>query len=918
VFVKLVKWEYGSQAIADTRKQDEYNQAIRGAQLCFFLFFTRAGQYTLEEFEAALAAFKQTGSPKIVTYFREVPEGSTVGEELAAFQRRLDEQVGHFWSRYGVIDTVKLGIVMQMKLGGADVPVTIEDDRALVAGTPLVDLRKVPSYQGYEAIHALEAQIADNRAEFDRLRPLFLASPDDPELFRTFAATASRRQGLLDQLAAAQQDFLDLTRVVAQRSASGHRLLPQQVQAYALFEAGHVAEALAILNLDKLREERQRAQTRADAQVKAAAEERRKEMQQYADAALDCYRMLRSQPLSPETVAQMEAALREACQVELANGLAPAAVLLLAIFLADHQGRPEAIGLYERLRDTPQFRDDERFRFRVLNNLGFLYSALHRYDQAEAALVESIAMRRRRAEVDGGAHEPGLALSLSNLGDLYRTMHRFDQAQAAHLEATRIRRALAEADPAANEPSLVASLINMGRLDSDLRRSDQAEAALLEAVSISRRLAQGDPAAHEPALALSLNNLGNLCRAMGRLDQAESAHLECSDIYRRLAQADPAAHEPNVAMSLSNLGNLYRALHRFDQAEAAQLEAVGIRRRLVRADRAVYEPDLAESLNNLGNLYAVLRRYDQAEAAHLEAAGIRRRLAEADPVAHEPDLAVSLYNLGLLCRALRRFDEAEAALLEAAAIRRRLAQSDPPAHEPSLAMSLYELGKLYHDARRFDEAEAVYLDAVDIRWRLADADPAAHEPGLAEAWNNLGVLYRAMRCHEPAEAALLEAVGIRHRLAEVDPGTYDPDLALSLNNLGNLYRDLHRFDQAEAALLEAVGIRRRLAEVDPRAYEPVLALSLNDLGTLFGTVGRFGEAEAAFADAVAIRRRLVEASPARATDLAWSLAKLGEAQKRLGKPAEAAASRAELVALLESASPEVRPNVQKALDWLDP
>ncbi len=49
-------------AMALTRKQDEYNEAIKNSDMCFFLFYTRAGEYTVEEFRKAVETFKQNSA----------------------------------------------------------------------------------------------------------------------------------------------------------------------------------------------------------------------------------------------------------------------------------------------------------------------------------------------------------------------------------------------------------------------------------------------------------------------------------------------------------------------------------------------------------------------------------------------------------------------------------------------------------------------------------------------------------------------------------------------------------------------------------------------------------------------------------------------------------------------------------------
>ena len=120
VFLHLVKWEDFFDAVSKTRLQDEYNKAVRECDVFVMLFFTRVGQYTEEEFEAAFGQFKATSKPFIFIYFREggAPGG---GEEasVSAFKDKLG-QLGHFYTRYGNSDRLALHFSEQLdKLANA-------------------------------------------------------------------------------------------------------------------------------------------------------------------------------------------------------------------------------------------------------------------------------------------------------------------------------------------------------------------------------------------------------------------------------------------------------------------------------------------------------------------------------------------------------------------------------------------------------------------------------------------------------------------------------------------------------------------------------------------------------------------------------------------------------------------------------
>ncbi len=74
------------------------------------LFFTKVGKYTAEEFDTAFQVFKETGKPKIWTYFKDAPiNAGLITEEiltLLAFKKKISD-LGHFHTVYTNIDNLK-------------------------------------------------------------------------------------------------------------------------------------------------------------------------------------------------------------------------------------------------------------------------------------------------------------------------------------------------------------------------------------------------------------------------------------------------------------------------------------------------------------------------------------------------------------------------------------------------------------------------------------------------------------------------------------------------------------------------------------------------------------------------------------------------------------------------------------------
>lgn len=72
IFLDVPVWEDFDDAMSPTRKQDDYNAALRESDLFVMLYWTKVGKYTREEFEAAHAQFKATGRPLVYTYCKDV------------------------------------------------------------------------------------------------------------------------------------------------------------------------------------------------------------------------------------------------------------------------------------------------------------------------------------------------------------------------------------------------------------------------------------------------------------------------------------------------------------------------------------------------------------------------------------------------------------------------------------------------------------------------------------------------------------------------------------------------------------------------------------------------------------------------------------------------------------------------------
>jgi hypothetical protein len=140
IFLELTTWKDFISSITEERTQNEYNQYIQCSDISIFLFHTKLGRYTKEEFDNAHMAFLSSKGyvkkPRIYTYFK-----SDIGEnpEITDFRNYIDS-LDHFYDTYENMDELFVKINRQLdKL----------ENEGIIIKPEAIDLPKVIKYAVY-------------------------------------------------------------------------------------------------------------------------------------------------------------------------------------------------------------------------------------------------------------------------------------------------------------------------------------------------------------------------------------------------------------------------------------------------------------------------------------------------------------------------------------------------------------------------------------------------------------------------------------------------------------------------------------------------------------------------------------------------------------------------------------------------
>ncbi len=730
---------------ANEMTENELKEHVADSDLSFFLFFEDVSDNMRSCFDIFFESFKKTDKPKIVTYFKYTESPNDMTDAVREFSQMLGNELKHYYNNYNSIDTLKLGILMQIKVMRLDASqITISDDGMIcLNGQPVADTSKIPMFEFNERLNELKSRYDELTKEWGRLRTLRMDDPNNEELYFEFSKVATER----DDTKKALREFEDLLlNKLEEIAAQKGEMSPRQAEAYRLLEMGDVDGACEILPLDELLEDIRR--NRRFAQNATAPLETNVEELATRITALNM------KGLNNDTVAEIRRIYEEIYDTFCdTRNIGWSKLHDYASFLEDQNDYTRAIKVAEKLNwyySDPDNKVDEYDLGSLYNLLGMLYDLQNQFEEAEKYFLAAIGIRERLAKKNADAYEQDLAMSYNNAGVFYAKQ---------------------------NQP-------------------EKTEKYYLATIAIGERLVKKNADAYEPNLAAVYNNAGAFYYGQNKPDKAEKYILAAIEIQERLAKKNADAYEPDLADSYNNAGVFYKDQGQPDKAEKYYLDAMEICERLAKKNADAYEPDLARSYNNVGTFYAIHGQPEKAEKYYLAAIGIRERLAKKNADAYEQDLADSYNNAGVFYNDQGQPEKAEKYYLAAIEIRERLVKKNAEVYEPDLARSYNSAGVFYSDHGQSDKAEKYYLAAIEIHERLAKKNAEAYEPALATSYNNAGIFYKDQGQLEKAEKYYLVAIGIRERLVEKNAAAYEPDLATSYLSYYILKKDKTYLDKA--------------------------------------------------------------------------------------------------------------------------
>jgi CHAT domain-containing protein len=396
----------------------------------------------------------------------------------------------------------------------------------------------------------------------------------------------------------------------------------------------------------------------------------------------------------------------------------------------------EAVDLFQQAAQAYQRMGDSIHQAISLSNLALTYQQLGRWDEANQAIADSLALVDEQ-------QSHAFAQVLDIKAGLHLAQGQAEQAIAIWQQVTQLY------DQQGNEERAIASRLGQAQSYQSLGLLRRAIALLGEALaidldqSVEQLQTRLDQIASTPTTAAALKQLGDSLRLMGKLNLAQPILQRSLAIAQQLRQSDA------IALAQISLGNLARsqpdavqqALNYYQQAAASTSP-------LIKAEAQVNQLSLLADSNP-----AAAQTLAQALAAQIDLAALPSHRATINL---QINLAQTLMKLS---------DRQSAFQLLTTAVEQAKHLGDQRLY----AYALGSLGSVYEQTQQWAESEQVTQQAL----QLAQQSDAAE---ITYRWQwQLGRVLKAQQKNKEAIAAYQGAVSTIKSLRG-DLATASPDV----------------------------------------------------------------------------------------------------------------------------------------------
>lgn len=758
--------------------QKSLDDEIRESDMCFVLFWHKAGGVTKHELQVALEGLNLNKNPKIEVYFKSLDEGESLTDDVRCVMEEIDQKFLHYHREYSHIDSLKLGIITQLQVHGfLRVDMKVENEQVTVSGLKIASTENIPVYSKNEKYQELleECRIAEEECSKAFIK--YDQDRNDKSSLETYQNAIEKRDNLQEELFKISNEILYIgTKIV--KTMSGSDSTDRIRRVIQCFDRGDYEGVQSILKPEEIDENFFRAKV---GEQKAKLDSQ-KGIEEYRWRIMS----LEAQGKWEQVYENYE---RVIDQIEYML-VAPKTIMLeYAKFLYQQKKYEKSLEICIRLQmvlkqNSYAITVDDNAD--LLDLLGELYYHKSLYEDAEATLWKAIEVRKEQLYQDW-EQDIKIAGSCVKLAKVYYMVTRFFEAEALYLQAL------------------------------DLYKKYDTKA--IEAVDVD--------------IAHTSLELGNLYYMINRHEDASKEFLSAYHKYKELVNSGIKRYTAALAEASDRFANLEISVYSHVRAERYYVQSMKIKQMLTQRAPVDYFIFLERILEKLGHYWKDNSNVAYGNLMLQEAERIQSVIKDKTYANAKEEFRALDY--AYYAKPINK-TFIEPLLQESIRISKVLADENPEAYETSLAQAYNVTGIFYTQIGEKQKAETNYAEAITIRERLVNREQAMN-PALAASYSNLSQHYFIWDNYAEAEQYAKKAINIYESVITGGTGAFNTDLARNYNALANIFVKAGKIKQAEEFYKKSIMLYIRLYEKSSRAYVDRIINTVNNIVALFDPIG---------------------------------------------------------------------------------
>ncbi|MBP5548112.1 MAG: tetratricopeptide repeat protein [Bacteroidales bacterium] len=746
IHIKLLVWEDMDPCYNNCRKQDEYNAWIRDSQIFVALFYTHAGQYTLEEFEVAKTESLRRKEPKLFICCREPKNDEVEEKDLTAFKQELEKKLGHFPLKYTTTDKLHHDFTMfflRLTMGSLDA-LKIENGKVMLSSFIVANMDNLPFASGNVSYQEIKQDICKKTADLEMLRAAMQQSPGLEGLYQNTIKELNAKKEMYAQL---QQALLATAKRVSEMQMEN--VGSELRRAVEAFESGHIEAANAILDGIELEAKRHEVQLDTNREL----------VHQDIEAFLLQAKTIMADAKIPietriERVTAKYADADRLAEKSAWNSEKYADLLCdYAIFMYDYAFYEEALEIIQRQMALTTD------KVKSYNIKGKILFRLDRYQDALEIFKEALRLLKENDSAD----QYMIGYTYNNIGQVLIRIGEYENAMEQAENALKTNETEGEGE-SSNFAKSYENIAN-GLLWSQGREEEALE-IFNKTLEIESRI-YGE---ESKEVAVVHRHIGDVYRCKSDDNKALDHYKTALSIFEKTL----GERNPETGLTYGCIGVSYMNRHRYKEALENTLKGLKIREETLGADNT----NMAESYYWLGEIYSKmseLQNYETALNYYSKAKDIRIRkygLSHHDTLAVEYAIARVFIKQGEKAKAVEYFSDFVEAL------------EKEKTGEKTLVLAYYYLGVIYGSVGEYDKS--IYSLEVSLKLSKTEDYIRGYIHLYIASIFKLKGDYSSLINHTVNALSILEKI----------KGKEDNDVAYLRFQIGEIYEKMSDYDHA--------------------------------------------------------------------------------------------------------------------------